>query len=324
MAVQPSPGDPFPRAGSRAGGGSPRLGAVPAGREGTSARSSPRADDDDARNATDELIEVLVGSLRVLIGSLIAVSAVTSGILRRTLDLERPSPTEQQEPPLAALAAGVALGATLDAATVGARILRDGWIAFRWGAWIVPAPALRDAARRVAERWNTRWQEESVRSQEASIAFIHALVPEVVESALDQVDLTAIVRDRLDLDALVRNVDLDAIAGSIDLDRIVARLDLDAIAARIDPDAIVDRVDLERAVGRIDVAAIAREVIDELDLLALIRESSESVTSEAVDDLRLGAVDADRIVARVVDRILRRQPPRRAEPVPGLGDGPSP
>jgi hypothetical protein len=322
VALQPSPGDPFPHPSER-DAVTPRLGAVPTVRGGTPT-PPPAGVDDGTRNATDELIELIVGSLRVVIGSLVALSAVTAGIVRQTLDPERRSPGESQEPPLAALVAGAALGATLDAAAVGARILRGGWTAVRWGAWIVPAPGARDAARRLAERWNTRWQEEGERSQDASTTFVQALVPQVVESLLDQVDLTAVVRERLDLDALVSTVDLDAIAGSIDLDRIVERLDVDAIAARIDPDAIVDRVDLERAVARIDVAAIAREVIEELDLLSLIRESSESVTSEAVDDLRLGAVDADRTVARIVDRIIRRHAPRSSEPVPGLADDPSP
>jgi hypothetical protein len=121
----------------------------------------------------------------------------------------------------------------------------------------------------------------------------------------------------LDIDAIAATVDLDAIVARLDLDAIVGRIDIDAIVGRIDPNAIVERVDLDAAARRVDVATIAREVIDELDLLELIRESSGTVTSEAVDDLRLGAADADRAVARIVDRILGRRSPRsfdRPEP----------
>ena len=112
-------------------------------------------------------------------------------------------------------------------------------------------------------------------------------------------DLTALVEERVDVQAIVAGVDLDAVA---------ARLDVDAVARRLDLDAVIDRLDL---------AALARRVIDELDLPALIRESTEGVTGEVVDDLRYGAVDADRSVARVVDRILRR---RRDGAVPTVDD----
>src|SRR5438034_123703 len=57
----------------------------------------------------------------------------------------------------------------------------------------------------------------------------------------------------------------------------------------------------------LDLAGVARGVIDELDLTELIRESTGTVTVEAVDALRLGGMSADRMVSRVVDRLLMRK-----------------
>src|SRR5439155_10197624 len=59
---------------------------------------------------------------------------------------------------------------------------------------------------------------------------VTSLVPRVVTAMLDQLDLTAIVRRRVDLDAVVRDVDLDAVAAGIDVDAVAARIDLNAIA----------------------------------------------------------------------------------------------
>lgn len=89
-----------------------------------------------------------------------------------------------------------------------------------------------------------------------------SFVPGVTGAALDQLDLTALVRERVDLDAFVADV---------------------------------------------DVVAIAREVIDELDLPQIVRESTGSMASETVRGVRVRTVDADESVTRAVDRLLRRQ-----------------
>lgn len=98
------------------------------------------------------------------------------------------------------------------------------------------------------------------------------------------------------LDRLVPVIVAEVVA-RIDLNRLVAEnVDLDALAARIDLDAIVDRLDL---------AAITDDVLDEIDLPAIIRESTGSLGSAALADVRMRGIDADEAVARVVDRILR-------------------
>ena len=181
---------------------------------------------------------------------------------------------------------------------------------------------------------------------------VAAVVPAVVEEVLNTVDLNAIVRERVDLDGLVasvdieriinrvdidevvRRVDLDAIVDRIDLDIVAKRLDVDAVADRIDLDRIADRLDLDKIVARVDVdavidrvdlVALAEQVIDGIDLPEIIRESSGSMASEVVRDVRIQSIEADERVAHIIDRLLRRRQARHTD-APGepesLGGGP--
>ncbi|WP_217991539.1 hypothetical protein [Blastococcus aggregatus] len=179
---------------------------------------------------------------------------------------------------------------------------------------------------------------------------LRALVPRVVDALVASVDLTDLVRRHVDLDALaghldvealVRRVDLDALAAEldvaavvarvdpapvvarIDLDEVVARVDLDAVAARldlerllarVDPDTVVARVDLDAVIARIDLVALAREVIDAVDLPEIVRSSTGTMATDAVRSVRSETMRADDAVAGFVDRLLRR-PPGRGAPV---------
>lgn len=93
---------------------------------------------------------------------------------------------------------------------------------------------------------------------------------DLVDLVLDQIDLTALVRGRLDLDALVAEVDIDAV------------------------------------INRIDLITLADKVIDGVDLPGIIRESTSSVTAEVMTDVRSQGERADDRVARIVDRVLGR------------------
>ena len=127
-----------------------------------------------------------------------------------------------------------------------------------------------------------------------------------VDAVVRQVDVDAIVQ-RLDLEPIVRRVDIDAIAQRIDLDAIADRIDLERIVARIDVDAIVARVDLNAIVDRLNVVSLAEEVINEIDLPEIIRDSTGSMASQVVRDARMQGVDADEAVSRLMDRLLRRR-----------------
>lgn len=99
-----------------------------------------------------------------------------------------------------------------------------------------------------------------------------AAVTRVTELVLDQIDLTALVRERVDMDAIVAEVDIDAI------------------------------------IARIDLIGLADQVIDGVDLPAIIRESTGTVTAEVMTDVRSQTARADDVVSGFVDRILGRTP----------------
>jgi hypothetical protein len=276
--------------------------------------------EEPATTPTEDLTALLTQSARVAVGAFVTAGALGSEIVRRTLGQEPAPKSEDEGPPLPVLVTGAALGFAVEAATKTASVIAGAArAAAPWGSWVVSATGLRGPARREAERLNDRWLEVSPAAREAASAFARELVPEVTGALLDQLDLASVVQERVDLERVVEGIDIDAVAARIDLDRIVGRIDLDAVASKIDVDAIVARVDLEAAVRRLDTAQLAREVIEELDLLTIIRESTETVTSEAVGDLRYGAVDADRAIGRVVDRILRRR--SRTSPPPETESG---
>ena len=94
------------------------------------------------------------------------------------------------------------------------------------------------------------------------------LVPLVAAEVLRRVDVATLLTEQVDLDEVVSAVDLDAAAERIDLDRIVKRLDLTAIVLeRVDLDAVVDavlsRIDLvglaEGVIDEIDLPDLIRE-----------------------------------------------------------------
>jgi hypothetical protein len=200
---------------------------------------------------------------------------------------------------LVAAAFGLAVEAqrrSLDAA--GAVVGRFGW---PLRALARPAVALARGSVAVARHhldldgWAARGLAEQQRAQAAAVNAGRALIAALAAAVLDEIDL----------DEIVARVDVDAVAARIDLDAIVSRIDLDAIVGRVDIDAIVARVDLP---------ALTEEVIDEVDLGEIIRESSSTMATETVDALRAQGMRVDGLVSRVVDRILLRQGERQTGP----------
>ena len=78
-----------------------------------------------------------------------------------------------------------------------------------------------------------------------------AVLSLIVAAVIDELDLTAIVRDRLPAEAI------------------------------------------EAVIARIDLVGLANEVIDAVDLPAIIRESTSSVTAEVMTDVRTQGERAD-------------------------------
>ncbi|GAB2637560.1 hypothetical protein ABI214_18400 [Prescottella soli] len=172
---------------------------------------------------------------------------------------------------------------------------------------------------------------------------LRLVVRRVVAAALAEVDITTVVRDHVDLDTIAEGIDVERIVDRVDIEHIVDRVDVDAIAARVDiapildrvdvndvagrvdVERIVDRVDIGRIVDRVDVDAIAakvdvdavieridlvglsNEVIDGVDLPRIIRESTSSMSTEAVRGARTQGMAADDAVAGFVGRLFGRE-----------------
>jgi hypothetical protein len=116
---------------------------------------------------------------------------------------------------------------------------------------------------------------------------------------------------------VLRHIDVNEIAASVDVDGLAARVDVGQLLERVDLDAIAQRIDVEAIIRRVDLAGIAREVLDQIEVEEVIRESSGSLAVQTVDALRTRGAEADRNLARVVDRLLQRRKDRDVR----FGDG---
>jgi len=144
---------------------------------------------------------------------------------------------------------------------------------------------------------------------------LRTVIKAVVDAALAEVDITKIVVDHVDIDKIAENIDVDKIAERVSLEPIIDRVDVDEIASRLDVKAVIDRLDLdgtiatadlERQVNRIDLVKIADQVIEGVDLPQMIRESTGSLSTEAVHGARVQGMQADDAVAGFVGRLFGR------------------
>ena len=101
---------------------------------------------------------------------------------------------------------------------------------------------------------------------------------------------------------------LTAVAVQV-VDRVVAELDLTALVRdRVDIDAVVREVDIDAIIARIDMVTLAETIIDGVDLPRIIRDSTTSVTAEVMTDVRSQGERADDAVSGLVDRVFGRAP----------------
>jgi hypothetical protein len=181
---------------------------------------------------------------------------------------------------------------TLLAAVTGFRVGRRGarFVGAVLRAAPVPRPPANSRAARRLDDVATRAAQTRRSIELATSQLLDRVVPLAFAAILDRTDLTQIVRDR------------------VDIDQIVAVVDLDAAATRIDIDAIAKRLDMEAIIGRLDLVALTEEIMSALDIPEIIRESTTSVASGSVTEVRLQSISADEAIARVVDRFrLRRR-----------------
>jgi hypothetical protein len=164
-----------------------------------------------------------------------------------------------------------------------------------------PAVANTGAAQNIGElmdHWRSTWEERrGDEDQRAAEEDLRRAFQRTVDTVLDQLDLTTLVIEHLDIQRVASTLDMNALIADLDMDQLTDRIDMDRLTARIDIQALLDRVDMP---------AVAAGVIDELDLTQVIRDVTVGTTSEGVRDVRLRAVEADRMIRRVIDKILSR------------------
>jgi hypothetical protein len=127
-------------------------------------------------------------------------------------------------------------------------------------------PLMRRGVAGMSERGD-RWVTQSADQFKGLVA---AVAVGLVDLVLDEMDLNALVRERLDIDALAADLDIEAV------------------------------------INRVDLIALADRVIEGVDLPAIIRESTNSMTAEVMTDVRTQGERADDVVAGIVDRMLGR------------------
>jgi hypothetical protein len=164
-----------------------------------------------------------------------------------------------------------------------------------------PAVANTGAAQSVGElmeHWRATYEERREDDdQRAAEDDLRRAFQRTVDTVLDQLDLTTLLIEHLDIQRVASTLDMNALVADLDMDELTDRIDMDRLTARIDIQALLDRVDMP---------AVAAGVIDELDLTQVIRDVTVGTTSEGVRDVRLRAVEADRMIRRIIDKILAR------------------
>jgi hypothetical protein len=116
-------------------------------------------------------------------------------------------------------------------------------------------------------RLNERWDED----RRVLLKTFDRTITSVVENLLDRIDLTQLVIERVDVDKIIET-----------------------------------RVDIDGIIERADVVSVASDIIHQLDLPEIIRESSSTMGTETIEGLRVRGMDADRSLSRLVDKVLNR------------------
>ncbi len=142
-----------------------------------------------------------------------------------------------------------------------------------------PLVATRFTPREVLSRMTATWLAERPGTIRSFTSLSETITPSAAGVIEDVVDVEAILVGALQ---------------QVDLERL-----LNDLLAQVDLTGLV--------LTHVDVVALADAVIQGVDLPRIIRESSGSVATETADTMRLQAMQADRAVSGLVDRLMRRR-----------------
>jgi hypothetical protein len=266
-------------------------------RDGSAAERLVRMSDQDVldapRGQSDEGVREtpLMGATKIAVGIALASAAGASALVnpqRRQTDTEGEGSVG---PNAASLAVDALLGAVreFERGARSAALVTAGFLsAALKTARLTPLRRWIDEASARVDGWSERGQEEGEAAVERVTEVWDALLGDVVRQVL-------------------RHVDVNEIAASVDVDGLAARVDVGQLMERVDLDAIAQRIDVEAIIRRVDLGGIAREVLDQIEVEDVIRESSGSLAVQTVDALRARGAEADRHLARIVDRLLQRR-----------------
>jgi hypothetical protein len=265
--------------------------------------------------ATGGTVPVPSEALRRATGLALGAAGLALEVLRALLERSEPAGPAAREvhaggavaapsapPGKLRLLPGAALGLGLEAqrrsldaaATLAARIAPPLRAVTRPAVAVARAPLAVAWRRLDLDGWAARGLAEQRRNQQMAAEAARALLRQLAAAVLAEVDV-------------------DGVVARADLDRVVDRLDLDRIAKRIDVDAIAARLDIDAVVARVDLPGLTEQVLDEVDIDEIIRQSSGTMAAETVDALREQGMRADHLVNRIVDRVLRRQDERHTD-----------
>jgi len=168
------------------------------------------------------------------------------------------------------------------------------------------------AAERYLESWNTRGTVEQQHNEALVAEFARRLAPALAESIVTRLDVGDIL-EQLPIETIVEQVDVNALLARVDIEALLDRVDVNHVLDRVDVDHLMERVDLDAVMARVDIAPIAQRILDEIDISAIVRESTGSVAGDLVDGSRVTTMRLDDFTARVTDRILLRRKARKLQ-----------
>lgn len=238
-----------------------------------------------------ELGELLERAIVVALGAASLVAAAVATALARSIGVDAAGPESPRgEPsvPRRPQMAGALLGLAVEAARWSTR--ESSPVARRLGqlrSFAGDLPPIRLAGARFEDlltRLDASWGDGRPRREQAASAFVDSLMNEFVAAALDHVDLTSIALERIDVKRFLDGMDVNSIV-----------------------DALAEKVDIDALVQRLEPARIAQQVIDELDVGEIIRDSTGTMATETVEEIRVQGMNADRFVSRIVDRAFGRR-----------------
>ena len=272
------------------GGGEPE--PTPSTSSQTPAQQAQPAQPVPSSDLAEEAAKAAVGMAALAIESSVVILRRVSGAPL--------ADDEASEPDVVGLLAGAALGFALEAGKAAAAAAEAARRTIVPPASFVAGTFL-DAPRRAGQeriaQLNHVWRAERPEVQTIAAAVAVEVVRRVLDAVLDQLDLTQLVIDRVDLNRVIESVDFEGV---------VEHIDIGGIVAHVDVDEIVDQLNVERVIARLDMPRLALEVIDQIDLPEIIRASTGTVASESVRVVRMQTFGADRAIARVVDKLLGR------------------